>query len=83
MHLMRGHKNALTAKHYKVAVLYLEGTITEEDGDGIVGKEVVKTLKKIEHFLHLELFLFLEDFGLLLGGLHHLLIFSRQHITEH
>ena len=36
-----------------------------------------------EHFLHLELFLFLEDFGLLLGGLHHLLIFSRQHITEH
>ena len=32
----------------KVAVLYLEGTITEEDGDGIVGKEVVKTLKKIQ-----------------------------------
>ena len=31
----------------KVAVLYLEGTITDESGDGIVGKEVVKTLKKI------------------------------------
>ena len=31
-----------------MAVLYLEGTITEEDGDGIVGKEVVKTLKKIQ-----------------------------------
>ena len=31
----------------KVAVLYLEGTITEDNGDGIVGKEVVKTLKKI------------------------------------
>lgn len=31
----------------KVAVLYLEGGITDEDGDGIVGKEVVKTLKKI------------------------------------
>lgn len=32
----------------KVAVLYLEGTITEDDGDGIVGKQVVKTLKKIQ-----------------------------------
>ena len=31
----------------KVAVLYLEGEITDEDGDGIVGKEVIKTLKKI------------------------------------
>ena len=31
----------------KVAVLYLEGEITDESGDGIVGKEVVKTLKKI------------------------------------
>ena len=31
----------------QVAVLYLEGEITDESGDGIVGKEVVKTLKKI------------------------------------
>ena len=31
----------------KVAVLYLEGAITDEDGDGIVGTEVIKTLKKI------------------------------------
>ena len=31
----------------KVAVLYLEGEITDESGDGIVGKEAVKTLKKI------------------------------------
>lgn len=31
----------------KIAVLYLEGEITDEEGDGIVGKEVVKTLKKI------------------------------------
>jgi protease-4 len=31
----------------KVAVLYLEGEITDEKGEGIVGKEVVKTLKKI------------------------------------
>lgn len=31
----------------EVAVLYLEGTITDDSGDGIVGKEVVKTLKKI------------------------------------
>ena len=31
----------------KIAVLYLQGTITDEDGDGIVGTEVVKTLKKI------------------------------------
>ena len=32
----------------KVAVLYLEGTITEDEGDGIVGKQVVKILKKIQ-----------------------------------
>ena len=31
----------------KVAVLYLEGEITEDSGDGIVDKEVLKTLKKI------------------------------------
>lgn len=31
----------------KVAVLYLEGQITDETGDGIVGKDVVKTIKKI------------------------------------
>ena len=31
----------------KIAVLYLEGEITDEQGEGIVGKEVVKTLKKI------------------------------------
>lgn len=31
----------------KVAVLYLEGGITDDEGDGIVGKKVVKTLKKI------------------------------------
>ncbi len=31
----------------KVAVVYLEGAITEEDGDGIVAKDVIKTLKKI------------------------------------
>ncbi len=31
----------------KVAVLYLEGDITDESGDGIVEKKVVKTLKKI------------------------------------
>ena len=31
----------------KIAVLYLEGEITDETGDGIVGKEVVKTLKEI------------------------------------
>ena len=31
----------------KVAVLYLEGEITDDSGDGIVGKKVVKTLKKI------------------------------------
>ena len=31
----------------KVAVLYLEGEITDETGEGIVGKDVVKTLKKI------------------------------------
>ena len=31
----------------KVAVVYLQGTITEDSGDGIVSKDVVKTLKKI------------------------------------
>ena len=31
----------------KVAVLYLEGEITDDSGEGIVGTEVVKTLKKI------------------------------------
>ena len=31
----------------KVAVLYLEGAITDDSGDGIVAKDVVKTLKKI------------------------------------
>ena len=31
----------------KVAVLYLEGEITDNEGDGIVGKEVIKTVKKI------------------------------------
>jgi len=31
----------------KIAVLYLEGEITDEDGDGIVGTEVIKTFKKI------------------------------------
>lgn len=31
----------------KVAVLYLEGAITDDNGDGIVGKEVIKTIKKI------------------------------------
>lgn len=32
----------------KIAVLYLEGEITDETGEGIVGKKVVKTLKKIQ-----------------------------------
>lgn len=31
----------------KVAVVYLEGEITDEKGDGIVGKDVVKMLKKL------------------------------------
>jgi len=31
----------------KVAVLYMQGAITDDSGDGIVGKEMVKTLKKI------------------------------------
>ena len=31
----------------KVAVVYLEGEITDETGDGIVGKDVVKMLKKL------------------------------------
>ena len=32
----------------KIAVLYLEGDITDDSGDGIVGKKVVKTIKKIQ-----------------------------------
>ena len=32
----------------KVAVLYLAGEITDESGDGIVGKKAIKTLKKIK-----------------------------------
>ena len=32
----------------KIAVLYLEGEITEDDGEGIVSKKVLKTLKKIQ-----------------------------------
>jgi protease-4 len=31
----------------KVAVLYLQGAITDDEGEGIVGKQVIKTLKKI------------------------------------
>ena len=31
----------------KLAVVYLEGEITDDSGDGIVGKDVVKLLKKI------------------------------------
>ena len=31
----------------EIAVLYLDGAITDETGDGRVGKEVVKTIKKI------------------------------------
>lgn len=31
----------------KIAVVYLEGEITDSKGDGIVGKEVLKTLKKV------------------------------------
>lgn len=31
----------------EIAVLYFDGAITDETGDGIVGKEVVKTIKKI------------------------------------
>jgi protease-4 len=31
----------------KIAVVYLEGEITDNKGDGIVGKEVLKTLKKV------------------------------------
>ncbi|MEE1069475.1 MAG: signal peptide peptidase SppA [Paludibacteraceae bacterium] len=31
----------------EIAVLYLDGAITDETGDGIVGKEVVKTIKQI------------------------------------
>ncbi len=37
-----------------IAVLYLEGEITDETGDGIVGKEVVKTLKEIGKEDHLK-----------------------------
>ncbi|MCR5050974.1 MAG: signal peptide peptidase SppA [Paludibacteraceae bacterium] len=32
----------------KVAVVYLEGEITEDDGDGIVSKDVVKNLRKLQ-----------------------------------
>ena len=32
---------------FLIAVLYLEGEIADEEGDGIVGTEVIKTLKKI------------------------------------
>ena len=38
----------------KVAVLYLEGQIYEDGNDGIVGKEVVKTLKKIRKDEHVK-----------------------------
>ena len=31
----------------KIAVLYMEGEITDDSGEGIVGKEMIKTLKKI------------------------------------
>jgi protease-4 len=31
----------------EIAVVYLNGTITDETGDGIVGKDVIKTIKKI------------------------------------
>ncbi len=31
----------------EIAVLYLDGAITDESGDGIVGKKVIKTIKKI------------------------------------
>ena len=31
----------------QIAVLYAEGEITDEEGDGIVGKEMVKTIRKI------------------------------------
>ena len=51
-HAMTTSKLALVKRHEirakdKVAVLYLEGAITEESGDGIVAKDVVKSLKKI------------------------------------
>lgn len=31
----------------EIAVLYLDGAITDDSGDGIVGKKVIKTIKKI------------------------------------
>ena len=31
----------------QIAVLYAEGEITDEEGDGIVGKEMIKTIRKI------------------------------------
>lgn len=31
----------------EIAVLYLDGAITDESGEGIVGKKVIKTIKKI------------------------------------
>jgi len=40
-------KRPVSKAKEKVAVLYLEGEITDESGDGIVGKEVTKTFKKI------------------------------------
>lgn len=51
-HLLTTNKLALVERPEskakdKVAVLYLAGEITDETGDGIVGKEVIKTLKKI------------------------------------
>ena len=38
----------------EIAVLYLDGAITDETGDGIVGKEVVKTIKKIRKNDHIK-----------------------------
>lgn len=32
----------------KIAVVYAVGEITDDDGDGIVGKEMVKTLRKVQ-----------------------------------
>lgn len=32
----------------KIAILYAEGEITDESGDGIVGKKMVRTIRKIE-----------------------------------
>ena len=51
-HLLSTAKMALVKRpeakaKEKIAVLYLAGEITDDSGDGIVGKEVVKTIKKI------------------------------------